>query len=144
MDLNPEPLLNGPGQLPGGERGIGRQLPGDKLHHLGGQFVSTLRAALLRQQAEYTVVLKGRLSLIKRRAGEAEGLRGLADGTIVDVNLTQHLVLDLHEVVGIEKVAVAKQSMTDGFRMRIECSMTAKRLALLRLVGWRGQRQNLL
>jgi hypothetical protein len=28
--------------------------------------------------------------------------------------------------------------------MRIECSMTAKRLALLRLVGWRGQRQNLL
>src|ERR1035438_7591776 len=46
MDLNPEPLLNGPGQLPGGERGIGRQLPGDKLHHLGGQFVSSTGPAL--------------------------------------------------------------------------------------------------
>ena len=70
-------------------------------------------------------------------------MRGLADGTIVDVNLTQHLVLDLHQVVGIEEVAVAKQRMADGFRMRIECAVTAKRLTLLRLVGWWwSQRQN--
>ena len=92
----------------------------DELHHLGGQFVATLRAAFVRKQAEYAVPLKRRLSLIERWTREAEGLRGLADRTPVDVNLAQHLVLDLQQVVGIEEVAVVKQRMGDGLRTRVE------------------------
>jgi hypothetical protein len=41
-----------------------------------------------------------------------------------------------------EEAAVVEQGMADGIRMRIECSMTAKRLAFLRMIGrqshWQG------
>jgi hypothetical protein len=53
------------------------------------------------------------------------------------VNLAQHLVLDLHQVVGIEEVAVVKQRIGDGFRLRVEGAMAAERLALLLTVGQR-------
>jgi hypothetical protein len=63
-------------------------------------------------------------------------LRGLAD-------VAQHLVLDLHQIVGIEGVAVVKQKMGDGFRMRVERATAAKRLALLLMSG-RGHWQSIL
>jgi hypothetical protein len=117
VHLNPEPLVDGLGRLLGGERGIDGSLLGDKLHHLGGEFVPTSWAAFVQKQAEYAVPLKRGPSLIERRAEEAEGVGGLADRTLVDVNLAQHLVLDLHQVVGVEEAAVVKQRMGDGSRM---------------------------
>jgi hypothetical protein len=54
------------------------------------------------------------------------------------VNLTQHLVLDLHQVVGIEEVAAVKQRIDDGFRLWVESAMATERLALLLTVGRGG------
>src|SRR6266568_5517820 len=108
IHLNPESLLDGLDQLFRSERRIFDSLLGDKLHHLVGEFVSRLRTAFLRKQAGYSVLLKRRLCLVERGARETEGTRRLADGVLVDVNLTQHLVLDLQQVVGIEEIAVLK------------------------------------
>jgi len=58
MHPKPESLLDGFGQLFRVERRIGGSLLRDKLHHLGGQLVPALRAALVRKQAEYAVLLK--------------------------------------------------------------------------------------
>ncbi len=54
------------------------------------------------------------------------------------MNLAQHLVLDLQQVVGIEEIAVLKQGVSDGLGLRIERAMPAKSLALLLAVGRRS------
>lgn len=98
----------------------------------------SLRATFVREQAEHTVLLKCRLRLIKGGARESEIVRSFADGLLIDVNLAEHLVLDLQQVVGIEEIAVLKQRMSDRFGLRIERAMPAEGLALLLAVGWRG------
>lgn len=129
MHLNLEPFADRLGQLLRGQGSICGSLLGNELHYLGSQFVAALRAAFVRKQAEESVLLKGCLRLIERWTGKPEGVRGLADGVFVDMNLAQHLVLDLHQVVGIEEVAVLEQRISDSLRMRVESAMAAKRLA---------------
>jgi len=129
VHLNLEPFPDGLGQLLRSPGSICGSLLGHELHHLGGQLVAALRAALVRKQAEESVLLKGCLRLIKRWTGKPEGIRGLADGVFVEMNLAQHFVLYLHQVVGIEEVAAVEQGKGDSLRMRVESAMAAKRLA---------------
>ena len=136
MHLNLEPFPDGLGQLLRGQGRICGSLLRNELHHLGSQLVAALRAALVRKQAEESVLLKGCLRLIERWTGKPEGACGLADGVFVDLNLAQHLVLDLQQVFGIEEVAVLEQRISDGFRMRVESAVTAKRLAFGFGIGW--------
>jgi|SRR5947209_7450247 len=135
MHLHREALLNGLGQLFGSERGIFGALLEDKNHHFAGQLVPALRTPFVRKQAEYSVLLKRRLRLVERGAREAEDQRGFADGVLVDVNLAQHLVLDLQQVVGIEEVAVLKEGMSDRLGLRVERTVPAESLALLLVVA---------
>ena len=83
----------------------------------------------MREQTEHSVLLKHRLRLVKRGAREAKGPRGLADGVLVDVNLAQHLVLDLQQVVGIEEIVVLKRGVGDG----LGCGLSVP----CRPKGWR-------
>ena len=129
VHLKLEPFPDGLGQLLRSQESICGSLLCNELHHLGSQFVAALRAALVRKQAEESVLLKRCLRLIERRTGKSAGVRRLADRALVDVNLAQHLVLDLHQVVGIEEAAVLEQGIGDGFRMRVESAVTPKRLA---------------
>jgi hypothetical protein len=129
MYLNLESLADGLGQLLCGQGSICNLLLSYELHNLAGQLVAALRTPLERKQAKESALLKGCLRLIERRAGKPEGARGFADGAFVDVDMAQHLVLDLHQVVGIEEVAVLEQRIGDGFRMWVESAVTAKRLA---------------
>ena len=108
MHLKLEPFPDGLGQLLRGQGRIAGSLLRNELHNLGGQLVAALRAAFVRKQAEESVLLKGCLRLIKRWPRKPAGVRRLADGVFVDLNLAQHLVLDLHQVVGIEEVAAVK------------------------------------
>ncbi len=50
--------------------------------------------------------------------------------------MAQHFVLDLHQAVGIEEVAVLKQTIGDGFRMWVQSAVTAKRPAFGLGIGW--------
>ena len=130
MYLNPETFLNSLGQLFWTECGVfGSQLK-DKIHHFAGQLVSSLRTTLVRKQAEDSVLLEGRLRLVEGGAREPEGACRFADGVAVHVNLAQHLVLDLQQVVGIEEIAVLKQGVTDRLGLWIERTVAAKGLAL--------------
>lgn len=140
VHLNLEPLADGLGQLLGSQGSICGSLLSNELHNLAGQLVAALRAAFERNQAEESFLLKGRLRLIKRWARKSEGIRGLADGSFVEVNLAQHLVLDLHEIFGIEEVAVLEQRTGDRFWMRVESAVTAERLAFGPGIGWRWWR----
>lgn len=142
MHLQTESLLDRIGQLLNGERSIRRSLLGDELHDLGGQLVATLWPALVRKQTGKSVLAKSCLRLVEGWPGQSEGFGGLADGVLVDVNLAQHLVLDLGEIVGIEEVGGLKQRMGDGFRMGVEGAVAAKRLALgLRVWRWRWRHE---
>ncbi len=58
MHLNPEPFLNGLGQLVRSERGIFGSLLEDKIHHLAGQLVPALRAPFVGKQAEDAILLE--------------------------------------------------------------------------------------
>lgn len=136
MHLNLEPFPDGLGQLLRGQGRICGSLLRNELHNLGGQLVAALRAALVRKQAEQPVLLKGCLRLIERRTGKPEGVGGLADGVFVDVNLAQHLVLDLDQIGGIEEVAAVEQGKGDSLRMRVESALAAKRLAFGFGIGW--------
>lgn len=140
VHLNLEPLADGLGQLLGSQGSIHSSLLSNERHNLAGQLVAALRTAFERNQAEESFLLKGCLRLIKRRARKSEGVGGLADGSFVDVNLAQHLVLDLHEIVGIEEVAVLEQRIGDSFWMRVESAVTAERLVFGLGVGWRWWR----
>jgi len=73
--------------------------------------------------------------LIKRSTRKAEGPSGVADGIVVDTDPTHHLVLDLEQVVGIEKIVVVKQGMGDRLGFRIEVAVPAEGLTLSLLVG---------
>ena len=129
VHLNLESFPDGIGQLLRSQGSIRGLLLRNEPHHFGSQFVAALRAALVRKQAEESVLLKGCLRLIERGARKPAGVCGLADRALVDVNLAQHLVLDLDQVVGIEEAAVLKQRIGNGFRMRVESAMTPQRLA---------------
>jgi len=130
MHLNSKPLLNGLGQLFGGEPRILGSLLDHKIHYFAGQLVPSLRATFVREQAEHPVLLKCRLRLVEGGARESESMRSFADGLLIHVNLAEHLVLDLQEVVGIEEIAVLKQRVSDRFGLRIERAMPAEGLAL--------------
>ena len=47
-------------------------------------------------------------------------MRSFADGLLIHVNLAEHLVLDLQQVVGIEEIAVLKQGVRDRLGLWIE------------------------
>ena len=49
MHLNSKPLLNGFGQLFGGQRRIFGSLLENKIHYFAGQLVPSLRAAFVRE-----------------------------------------------------------------------------------------------
>src|SRR6516225_6985640 len=142
MHLNPEPFLNRLGQLLWSQCRIFGSLLEDKLHHLAGQLVPSLRPPLVGKQAEDSVLLERRLRLVERWARESERARRFADGFSIHVNLAQHLVLDLQQVVGIEEIAVLEQGMTDGLGLWVESAVPAEGLTLLLAVGRRGHAPN--
>ena len=119
MNLNAKPLLNGLSQLFGSKGRILGSLLHHKIHYFAGQLVPSLRTAFVRQQAEHTVLLKCRLRLVEGGARESESVRGFADGLLIYVNLAEHLVLDLQQVVGIEEIAVSGCGLSVPCRRRV-------------------------
>ena len=95
----------------------------NELDYLLGQFVTLFGPAFVRNQAGQPRLLEGCLRLIKRRPGKAERCRRLADRVPVFLDATQHLVLDLNQVVGVEELAVVKELVVDSVRVWIETGL---------------------
>src|ERR1700752_3317245 len=71
------------------------------------------------------------LGLVERRAREPAGLGGFADWSLVDVDQSQHLVLDLQQVVGIEELAAREQGVRDAGRTRVQRGVLPQDLLLV-------------
>jgi hypothetical protein len=83
----------------------------------------------LAEQSRQAASSKCRPSLIKRRPRESGFLRRLADGELFGLDPAQHLVLDLRQVVGIEKAAVLKEGSGDGFGVGMQRTLLAEKVA---------------
>ncbi|EIM24355.1 hypothetical protein MicloDRAFT_00070080 [Microvirga lotononidis] len=94
----------------------------DELHNLGGELVGRLRPPGPRQQAGDALAFERGLGLIVgwARQTEKRGGFGLGDAALLDV--TQHLVLYLHEIERIEEAGLPKPECADGFGTRVEGS----------------------
>jgi hypothetical protein len=62
----------------------------------------------------------------------------LTDGLLIDPDASQHLVLDLDEVVGVEKIALLEQKIRDLLRPWVPASLLPEGIALAR-VGLLGR-----
>jgi hypothetical protein len=80
----------------------------EKVDDVGRQLVAAPRPALLRQEPGQATLLKRALRLIERRSREVERRRGRCAGLRLDFDAADHLVFDLDEVAGIEKLVRGK------------------------------------
>jgi hypothetical protein len=94
-----------------------------ELHDLRTQLVCPSGTSFLRQQPHKTVLLKRALRFIKRRPGETELGGSLGNAPSLYRHLAQHLVLHLHQIVGVEEIVCAEQIVADAPRARIEAAM---------------------
>jgi hypothetical protein len=111
-------------------RSAGAQVLLDEAHDLVGELVGRLRATRAGQQAGEAVALEGGLSLVVGGARHAEqrSRLGLVDAVLAGV--AKHLVLHLHEVVGIEEARAMEPRGADGFGPRVEHAKLAQPIAL--------------
>lgn len=90
------------------------------------KFVRSMRTTLAGNQP-YQALLRNRLlGLIEHRPRKPEGRGCFGHGSVVDLHTTQHLVLDLQQVLRIEEVARLEQRIRDGLRVWVEDALLAK------------------
>jgi hypothetical protein len=105
----------------------------DHQHHFGRQLVRRLWASGLRQQSCETVALEGRFGLVEGWPREAEQARRLGLGDASLPCMSQHLVLHLQQIVGIEEPSRMKPVGLNPLGLRIEHPGLAQTVEL----GWR-------
>jgi hypothetical protein len=66
------------------------------------------------KQAEYASVPKGCPGLIECIPGEPKSPGGLCDGPTILLDTAQHLVFDLHDIMGIEKAECPEDLVRDA------------------------------
>lgn len=130
MHGHAEPSARGRRERDRGEVGIRGALLLQKHDDGGRELVRRAGAALVGQQAAQSRARERGLRLIERLSREAKGTRGARDGSLVDPNPTEHLVLDLKQVATIEERAVGKERVGHFLSAGIEEAARAKRIAL--------------
>jgi hypothetical protein len=101
-----------------------------KKHYFLRELVPVFRTALAGQKAAEAFVLKSVPRLIESDAGEAEVRGGYAYRSFVMYNPTQHLVLDLRQIMRIKEIVGTENLIPHGLGVRIETAMPAKNLVL--------------
>jgi hypothetical protein len=134
-----EALVHPLGQAVAANTGIGRTRIDDELQHRRGELVGAVGTGLVRDQRGQATLLEGRLGLVERRTRETTGLGRFGDRALVDADQSQHLVLDLQHVVGIEEFVALEQRVNDAARARVErCVLPQQRLLVVVLASIRG------
>ena len=91
----------------------------DETGNLGCNLVRLAGAALGRQQSHQTIAIEVGLHLVEGRARHAERRTRLGNGLTLAPHPSQHLVLDLRQIVRIEEVAFQKSRVSNTLRTRI-------------------------
>src|SRR6478672_2223242 len=113
VDRDAKALCDSFGQMRTGDVRIGRAELRNEIHQFRRQFVPGAWPAFLRQQAGESGLSKGCLCLIERGPREAECFRGLTDWLLVDIDQSQHFVLDLQQVFSVEELALLEALVCD-------------------------------
>src|SRR6266481_1833301 len=92
----------------------------DKYQRCALELVRAAWPPLLRHQPSDPRFVEAVLVLIVRRPRYAIFLRGLGHRRILHRHAAQHLVLDLHDVARVEKLAVAKLRIVDLLGGRVQ------------------------
>ena len=108
----------------------------DEGHHLVRELVTALGAPETRHKPDQTVCRKRALCFVESRPREAKGGRDVADGDAIDTVASDHLVADLHQILGVEERIASEQSISDSVGIWIERAVARQGLALR--VGWLG------
>jgi len=118
---------------------LAREHPSGILYRLGqdaerlvAELVWPLRAALARQQSRQSLAPEQLLSDIEDRAGQTGRLSRLHHGPTLLLDASQHLVLDLHQIVRIEERAVPKEWIGHGLGARVSGALCAQGLPAAR------------
>jgi hypothetical protein len=117
---NPEALFHFVQNCGGAHRLLHRADLFDEAQDFLRDFVPTARATLSGEQSCYPFALVVSRNLIKGWPGKPKRSNSIADGLILHVDLAKHLVLDLNQISGVEKIAFAKQGISYG--MSIQCA----------------------
>ena len=91
--------------------------------------MGAVRSRLLRDQSSEAIPFECGLGLIERRPRQPGFVSGAADRDLFGFDSSQHLVLDLDQVVGIEEAAVLKQSGGDRFGVGMQNALFAEEAA---------------
>jgi hypothetical protein len=108
------------GQLIEVQRGFGFALCYYELHHFQRELVTASGASLQRNQPRQPSLLEGEVGLVERGTGKPKLVGRLGNRTVVDVDLAEHLVLDLKHIVRVEEIAALKQQLAHILRARVE------------------------
>jgi hypothetical protein len=92
----------------------------EKGHDVGGELVAAPRPALPWQQTGHPTLLKRVVRLVERRAREVERRCSGRNGLGLDFDAADHLVFDLDEVAGIEKLVRRKDGIGDLVGVPVE------------------------
>jgi len=98
-----------------------------ELHDVVGQLVRATRSRLVRQKSGQTFAVEGRLRLVERLSGEAKRARDGRHRLVIDTHATQHLVLDLEQVVRVEERVVGEERIGDRVRVCVQKSVSLQR-----------------
>jgi Integrase core domain len=140
MNRERKALLQQLNQLRGTQRGVLSQALLQEVDHRLGELVGPTRSRPLGHQAGQPGLLEERLGCIERRTGEAESGRHLADWLPFLAGSTQHLVLDLDQVAGVEEgVAGGEGGVADGNAFAERWVGSARREVLDRMLIFGGR-----
>lgn len=120
MNLDVEFLLREVAQLREVQRRLRFSHCEQELHHFRREFVAAPGTSLQRNQPRQPSLFEGGICLIERGARKPKFVGGLGNRPVVDMDLAEHLVLDLNDVVPVEEIAVLEQRMAHTLRARVE------------------------
>jgi len=119
MHGDTELLLNLRDQFGGRQRRRCRALLEHEFQDGRRKFVRSVRATLAGNQSRKALLRNRTLGLIEDRPRHSERRGRFGDGSFVDLDTAEHLVLHLQQVVRIEEVGRLEQGIGDGLWMRI-------------------------
>ena len=112
--------LDHPSQGPRTQRWLLREARFDEGYNLGRELVRALGATPARQQACDTFLGEGGFGLVEGWTRHPIHCGGLGFGRALVGDLSQHLVLDLDEIVGVEEAADLELRGVDSLGMAIQ------------------------
>jgi len=138
MNLDVEFLLREVAQLREVQRRLRFSHCEQELHHFRREFVATFGASLQRNQPCQPSSFEGEVCLIEGGSRKPKFVGGLGNRPAVDMDLAEHLVLDLNDVVPVEEIAVLEQRMAHALRARVEHAVAPQGTLLVGLF-WASQ-----